>query len=69
MIASAMAVYGKVGDAQAKTMAAKALEASQKAEKAEKAEYGDEKKQIAETPNEEMKRSMLANFESTQQKK
>jgi regulator of protease activity HflC (stomatin/prohibitin superfamily) len=66
MIASAMAVYGKVGDAQAKTMAAKALEASRKAEKAE---HGAENKQVAETPNEEMKRSMLASFENTQQKK
>ncbi len=66
MIASAMAVYGKVGDAQAKTMAAKALEASQKAEKAE---HSAESKQAAETPNEEMKRSMLASFENTQQKK
>jgi regulator of protease activity HflC (stomatin/prohibitin superfamily) len=66
MIASAIAVYGKVGDAQAKTMAAKALEASHKAESSE---HGAENKKAPETPNEEMKRSMLASFENTQQKK
>lgn len=63
MIASAMAVYGKVGDAQAKTMASKALETSgrQVEEKTEKPKV--------ESPNDEMKRSMLASFENTRQKK
>ncbi|RDW71915.1 hypothetical protein BP5796_07949 [Coleophoma crateriformis] len=61
MIASAMAVYGKVGDAQSKTMAAKALQVQQSSnEDGETAE--------AESPNEEMKRSMLASFENTRQK-
>jgi hypothetical protein len=59
MIASAMAVYGKVGDAQAKTMAAKALEA----------QHATEEAQELESPNEEMKRTMLADFEKTRQKK
>ncbi|TVY22449.1 Uncharacterized protein LHYA1_G008490 [Lachnellula hyalina] len=60
MIASAMAVYGKVGDAQAKTMAAKALE-HQSSEEVEKP--------ARESPNDEMKRSMLSSFEATRQKK
>lgn len=63
MIASAMAVYGKVGDAQAKTIAAKALEA-QKTQ--EDTEHGGPE---VESPNDEMKRSMLASFENTRQKK
>jgi regulator of protease activity HflC (stomatin/prohibitin superfamily) len=62
MIASAMAVYGKVGDAQAKTVAAKALDAQRVHEEAEEGFQ-------AETPNDEMKRSMLASFENTRQKK
>lgn len=59
MIASAMAVYGKVGDAQAKTMAAKALEAKHVAEEGHEFE----------SPNEEMKRTMLADFEKTRSKR
>ncbi|QSZ35595.1 hypothetical protein DSL72_008465 [Monilinia vaccinii-corymbosi] len=55
MIASAMAVYGKVGDAQAKTMAAKVLK-------------GQEATNKNESPNEEMKRSMLASFENATKK-
>ena len=62
MIATAMAVYGKVGDAQAKTIAAKALEAQKSHSEAE--EGASE-----ESPNDEMKRSMLASFETTRQKK
>jgi len=63
MIASAMAVYGKVGDAQAKTLAARALEVEQ-------SESGETSKSTAsETPAEEMKRSMLAGFENTRHKK
>ncbi|TAQ90537.1 hypothetical protein B7494_g1128 [Chlorociboria aeruginascens] len=61
MIASAMAVYGKVGDAQTKTVAAKALEAQ-----SHSAEDGPA---ATESPNDEMKRSMLASFENTTQKK
>jgi regulator of protease activity HflC (stomatin/prohibitin superfamily) len=56
MIASAMAVYGQVGDAQKKTMAAKAIGDKSSNPKVEPA---------AETPNEEMKRSMLASFDKT----
>jgi regulator of protease activity HflC (stomatin/prohibitin superfamily) len=63
MIATAMAVYGKVGDAQAKTIATRALEA-QKSHK--EAEEGTSE---VESPNDEMKRSMLASFETTRQKK
>jgi regulator of protease activity HflC (stomatin/prohibitin superfamily) len=59
MIASAMAVYGKVGDAQAKTMAAKVLEGK-------KSEQSSERKESAE---EDMKKTMLASFENTRQKK
>jgi hypothetical protein len=62
MIASAMAVYGKVGDAQAKTLAARALESSQ--HQAEEQHHSG-----SETPAEEMKRSMLASFENTRTKK
>ncbi|KAG4424841.1 hypothetical protein IFR04_002001 [Cadophora malorum] len=65
MIASAMAVYGKVGDAQAKTMAAKAIEA----QKSHHGEDGETFLSEAESPNEEMKRSMLASFENTRQRK
>ncbi|TVY52733.1 Uncharacterized protein LCER1_G003245 [Lachnellula cervina] len=61
MIASAMAVYGKVGDAQAKTMAAKALEHSSSPEEIQNP--------AKESPNDEMKRSMLSSFEATRQKK
>ncbi|KAN0117677.1 hypothetical protein V8E51_003654 [Hyaloscypha variabilis] len=64
MIASAMAVYGKVGDAQAKTMAAKALQTQNAAEESDEG-YISEK----ESPNDEMKRSMLASFENTRSKK
>ena len=63
MIASAMAVYGKVGDAQAKTLAAKALEAQKLHDDGE---HGGPE---VESPNEEMKRSMLQSFENTRQKK
>ena len=63
MIASAMAVYGKVGDAQSKTVAAKALEAHKPHDESE--HIGPE----VESPNEEMKRSMLASFEQSRQKK
>jgi regulator of protease activity HflC (stomatin/prohibitin superfamily) len=64
MIASAMAVYGQVGDAQAKTMAARQLEASRKQNASE-----EHSELAGETPNEEMKRSMLAGFENTTHKK
>lgn len=64
MIASAMAVYGQVGDAQAKTMAARQLEASRKQQEA-----GEEHSGLGESPNEEMKRSMLAGFENATHKK
>src|SRR4051812_20701234 len=60
MIASAMAVYGKVGDAQAKTMAARAVEA----QKSQHGEDGETHLSEVESPNEEMKRSMLASFEN-----
>ncbi|OBT80087.1 hypothetical protein VF21_01130 [Pseudogymnoascus sp. 05NY08] len=63
MIASAMAVYGQVGDAQAKTMAARQLEASRKQQASE------EHSGLSESPNEEMKRSMLAGFEKTTNQK
>jgi regulator of protease activity HflC (stomatin/prohibitin superfamily) len=63
MIASAMAVYGKVGDAQSKAIAAKALQQSNSS--AEDSDIAFE----AETPNEEMKRTMLASFENTRTKK
>jgi len=58
MIASAMAVYGKVGDAQAKTMAAKVLQRD-----------GGEKSDTKEGSAEDMKKSMLASFENTRQKR
>ncbi|KAG9244803.1 hypothetical protein BJ878DRAFT_479811 [Calycina marina] len=58
MIASAMAVYGKVGDAQARTLAARALETGA-------AELPAPAK---ETPADEMKRSMLESFENTKSK-
>ncbi|KAL3420829.1 SPFH domain/Band 7 family protein [Phlyctema vagabunda] len=64
MIASAMAVYGKVGDAQAKTMAAKALENSSKS-----TDDANQAESSGESPNDEMKRSMLASFENARQKK
>jgi len=63
MIASAMAVYGKVGDAQAKTLAAKSLEAKNSEQQPEESSLSSE------SPAEEMKRSMLASFENTRQKK
>ncbi|KAH6678684.1 hypothetical protein B0J14DRAFT_559807 [Halenospora varia] len=66
MIASAMAVYGKVGDAQAKTMAARMLEQQQSHAAEENTESHASEH---ETPNDEMKRSMLASFENTRQKK
>jgi regulator of protease activity HflC (stomatin/prohibitin superfamily) len=61
MIASAMAVYGRVGDAQAKSLAAKALEVQKSNDNAG---HG-----VPESPNEEMKRTMLQSFENTRQKK
>lgn len=63
MIATAMAVYGKVGDAQAKTMARKQLSIEQS-----RGENSDVDGEI-ETPNEEMKRTMLASFENTASKR
>jgi regulator of protease activity HflC (stomatin/prohibitin superfamily) len=63
MIASAMAVYGKVGNAQAKKIAAKALETQKSHSEAE------EVAPVVESPNDEMKRSMLASFENTRQRK
>ncbi|KAE8453674.1 hypothetical protein EG329_009185 [Mollisiaceae sp. DMI_Dod_QoI] len=66
MIASAMAVYGKVGDAQAKTMAAKMLDQQSTHHSGES---GESVLNEAETPAQEMKRSMLASFENTRQKK
>ncbi|KAG4441681.1 hypothetical protein IFR05_002815 [Cadophora sp. M221] len=65
MIASAMAVYGKVGDAQAKTIAARAIEA----QKSQHGADGETFLSESESPNEEMKRSMLASFENTRQRK
>jgi regulator of protease activity HflC (stomatin/prohibitin superfamily) len=64
MIASAMAVYGKVGDAQSKTMAARILERDSNSE-----DGGETQSSQSESPNDEMKRSMLASFENTRQKK
>ncbi|CAG8953216.1 hypothetical protein HYFRA_00003417 [Hymenoscyphus fraxineus] len=61
MIASAMAVYGQVGNAQSKTMVARALENSSSESTPES--YGSE------TPADEMKRTMLASFENTRQRK
>jgi regulator of protease activity HflC (stomatin/prohibitin superfamily) len=61
MIASAMAVYGKVGDAQSKTMAAKSIQSST----TESVGQNANGLKIEETPNEELKRSMLASFENT----
>lgn len=62
MIASAMAVYNKVGDAQTKNLTDRknAREAQQ--------QLGSGKDH-KETPNEEMKRSMLASFEDATSKK
>lgn len=65
MIATAMAVYGKVGNAQAKTMAPKALQASSGTEGS--SEHSGEEEPLS--ANEEMKRSMLASFENTRLKK
>jgi len=62
MIASAMAVYGKVGDANAKQLAAKTLQIKE-------GEQAEEQDHHEETPNEEMKRSMLASFDKTRDKK
>lgn len=53
MIASAMSVYGNVSAAQAKAMARKVVEGSASNDAV-----------VAETPNEEMKRTMQANFEN-----
>ncbi|CZS89673.1 hypothetical protein WAI453_002784 [Rhynchosporium graminicola] len=66
MIASAMAVYGKVGDAQNKAMATRADEAQ-----ASQKENDNGEKFLAdvESPNDEMKRSMLASFENTRLRK
>lgn len=68
MIASAMAVYGKVGDAQAKTIAAKTLE-NQTQTQTRETNSGEKFLSDAETPNEEMKRSMLASFDKTRDRK
>lgn len=62
MISSAMAVYGKVGEAQTRTNAAKELKASQ-------TQQGIPETSTSETPGDEMKRSMLESFEKAQQKK
>ena len=59
MIASAMAVYGKVGAAQAKTMS------SMEKKEQKQLEMPEQK----ETANEEMKRSMLEGFENATQRK
>lgn len=64
MIASAMAVYGKVGDAQAKTIAARALETKNRKSESDSAHAPEQ-----ETPVDEMKRSMLSAFENSTQKK
>lgn len=65
MIASAMAVYGKVGDAQAATMTKRKEEAAKREQKEQRQlESGH-----GETPNEEMKRSMLESFESVAERK
>ncbi|KAG9230552.1 hypothetical protein BJ875DRAFT_408667 [Amylocarpus encephaloides] len=63
MIASAMAVYSKVGDAQSKTMAAKMLGSPSSSGDSENSST------LKESPNDEMKRSMLASFENTRGKK
>jgi len=60
MIASAMSVYGNVNSAQMKALAAAKIEH-------EKGESG--KEELEETPNEEMKRSMLSSFENSSTKK
>jgi regulator of protease activity HflC (stomatin/prohibitin superfamily) len=64
MIASAMAVYGTVGDAQAKTVAARALEVKKKEQHSADGQSPDQ-----ESPADEMKRSMLGAFENTRQKR
>lgn len=58
MIASAMSVYGNVSVAQANNMAKKLVPG----------EGASEIEDVPETPNEEMKRSMLSSFENTRQK-
>jgi regulator of protease activity HflC (stomatin/prohibitin superfamily) len=63
MIASAMAVYSKVGEAQKKTIAAKVLEAKSHQQ------GGDGQTSETEHPADEMKRSMLNAFENTTQQK
>lgn len=63
MIASAMAVYGTVGDAQAKTAAARALSLK----KSQDSEDGHASE--PESPAAEMKRTMLGAFENATQKK
>lgn len=62
MIASAMAVYSKVGDAQTKNLTDRKI-----AKEAQQKLAGGP--QHKETPNEEMKRSMLASFEDATSKK
>ena len=62
MIASAMAVYNKVGDAQAKDL-------TDRKNAREVLQQLEGRKQHKETPNEEMKRSMLASFEDATSKK
>ena len=62
MIASAMAVYNKVGDAQAKDL-------TDRKNAREVLQQLEGRKQHKETPNEEMKRSMLTSFENATQRK
>ncbi|KAI1004245.1 Uncharacterized protein K3495_g3965 [Podosphaera aphanis] len=57
MIASAMSVYSKVGEAQANAIAAKARDTEEKMTEANH------------TPKEDMEKSLLASFEKTMQKK
>lgn len=58
MIASAMSVYGNVNAAQANNMAKKLVQGG----------GSGEHEVLQETPNEEMKRSMLSSFENTRNK-
>lgn len=64
MIASAMAVYGKVGDAQTKTAAARALEAKRRQE-----DSSDEHGQQNEGTGAAIKDTVLGAFENARQKK
>ena len=65
MIASAMAVYGKVSEGQSKTVAARMLQ-SEESQQQNDPSYVPP---VKETPSEELKRSMLADFEKTTEKR